>query len=230
VSHEYKDNPHALAAYVGPFRVEFAFGERGREDEFRLRYQIFVVEREWLPPDGLIDCQERDEFDAASCAFLLREADTGIPVACQRLVMPDLLPPGKLTQIEEVTEGTIREIAERPRQTWAEASRTSIIKRYRRGSSANTVPTMAVMKYASVAIALAFERNVIFSVSDPRTARLTRIFGVPLHQIGPVINFHGERAPFRMDVGEMLASTPDDMRRTIATLAAIVTRLRRGAR
>ena len=112
----------------------------------------------------------------------------------------------------------------------AEASRTSIIKPYRRGSAGNTVPTMAVMKYASVAIALGFERDAIFSVSDPRTARLTKIFGVTLHQIGEVISYHGQRAPFRMDVGEMLATVPDDMRRTIACLAAVVTRLRHRAR
>jgi N-acyl-L-homoserine lactone synthetase len=229
VSYEHRDNPHALAADIGPFRVEFTCGEAGREHEYRLRYQIFVIERQWLSPEGLTDGQERDEFDAASCAFLLREADTGVPVACQRLVMPDFLPPGKATQIEEVTEGRIGDIAGRPRHTWAEASRTSIIPAYRHGGSAG-VPTIKVMKYASVALALAFGRSAIFSVSDPRTARLMRLFGVKLTQIGGVFDYHGDRAPYRMDVDEMLASSPDDMRRTITHLAGYVTRLNPGVR
>lgn len=223
MSYEYRDNPHAVTADIGPFRVEFTRGEAGREDEYRLRYQIFVTERAWLSPEGLAGGQERDEFDAVSCAFLLREADTGVPVACQRLVMPDWLPPGKATQIEEVTDGRIAEITERPRHTWAEASRTSIIQAYRHGGSAN-VPTIKVMKYASVALALAFDRVAIYSVSDPRTARLMRLFGVTLTQIGGVFNFHGKRAPYRMDVDEMLATVPDDMRRTITFLAGRVKR------
>jgi hypothetical protein len=65
---------------------------------------------------------------------------------------------------------------------------------------------MVAIKYASIALAVALERTVLFTVSDPRTARLTRRMGFELHQVGQFVDFHGRRGIFRIDVAEVMAS------------------------
>ena len=199
-------------ALVGPFRVSFAIGVADRSREFRLRYQYFVEECGFEPaakcPDGL----ERDEFDAASCAMFVEDAVTQEPVACQRLVLPDRLPPGVLTNIEHcyrpLAGGKAFPLSALPRHHWAEASRTTVAKRYRWGSSETSMPGIVPIKYGSVALAIAFGRSTLFSMSEPRTSRLIRKLGFPMIQIGAPVEFHGTRAPFAMQVAAMHDSIP----------------------
>jgi len=205
---------------VGPFQVEYAGGSASRLDEYRLRYSVFVEERQWLPaaasPDGL----ERDELDAASCAFLLRDVRTGEAAACQRFILPERLRSGLVTNAERFSSDLAVDFDGLPRQSWAEVSRSTIGPKYRWGSSETSLPAMVAIKYASIALAVALDRRTLFSISDPRTARLTRRLGFKLHQVGAPIEFHGLRALFRIDVAEVLQSVPSGMQRSLSQLIA----------
>jgi N-acyl amino acid synthase of PEP-CTERM/exosortase system len=205
--------------FVGPFHVEYAVGLAPRIDEYRLRYSVFVEERQWLSghssPAGL----ERDEFDDACCALLLRDASTGEPAACQRFILPERLSSGLMTNVELLAKTFGLDFDPPPSRSWVEVSRSTIAPKYRWGGMAATsIPTMVAIKYASVALAVALDRRTLFSISDPRTARLTRRLGFMLRQVGGPIEFHGKRALFSIDVAEVRQSVPADMRETVEQL------------
>jgi hypothetical protein len=56
-------------------------------------------------------------------------------------------------------------------------------------------------------------------------ARLLRRLGLPLHRIGPDFEYHGRRAPFRLDVGEIFDSVPPNMQDLVARLIAHAARV-----
>ncbi len=211
-----------MSQHVGPFRITFAFGPENRAKEYRLRYRVFVEECGFESalehPDGL----ERDRFDDASCALFLEDRATGRPAGCQRLVLPDLLPPGTLTNIEReyVPLAGCRGIDFENSQPhgWAEASRTTVDPAYRWGSAGASMPAFQAIHYGSIALAIAFGRSALFSLSPRHTSRLIRRLGFTMVQVGAPVDFHGVRTPFRMDVSEMLAAVPPAARDTVDQL------------
>jgi hypothetical protein len=140
---------------IGPFTVEYAFGDAPREDEYRLRF---------------------------------------------------------------FQEGSIVAFADLPRGSWAEVSRSSIAPKYRWGAATPKLPAMRALTFASIALAVAFGRTMMFSLSELRTKRLIRRMGFPLRQIGPVVQYHGARAPFSIDTCEVLDAIPPAWQKTLFEL------------
>ena len=210
------DQGQTADAIVGPFRVTLATSDADRTDEYRLRYEVFVEECRFLSGEGCVGRQERDEFDEGSCAFLLRDAESGEIAACQRLILPDRLPAGTITNFEReyqpLASGPHLDLATAPRGTWAEVSRTTVAPKYRWGGSAAALPAIVVMKYASIALSIAFGRSALFSLSEPAIVRLIRRLGFEMVQVGALVEFHGRRAPFRMDVDDIVRSVRDNDR------------------
>jgi hypothetical protein len=89
------------------------------------------------------------------------------------------------------------------------------------------MPGMVPVKYGSLALAIAFGRSTLFSLSEPQTKRLIRKLGFPMVQIGAPVEFHGTRVPFRMSVAEMDRSVPPCDRPAVDQL--ILDALRLGA-
>lgn len=197
---------------VGPFCVSFGVGTSDRDDEYRLRHQVFVRECGFIADRSPAQL-ERDDFDDASCSFVLRDARSGEVAACQRLVLPDWLPPGTATNLESqyrpMTDGRRIDFNAVPRSSWAEASRTTVAPKYRWGSSATSLPAMVAIRYASVALALVLGRQSLLSLSELPTARLIRRLGFSMIQVGGAVNYHGVRATFQMDIAAMALSVPE---------------------
>lgn len=202
---------------LGAFAVEFSAGTRGRTDEYRLRHSVFVEEREWLAAHPASIRLEHDGYDPYSLSFVLRDLATGEPAACQRLILPDRLPATLTTPFEMLAAGEAT-LGSLDRRVWAEVSRTTIAPAYRWGAQAAAEPTMRAIKHASIALAAAAGRTTLFSVSDPRTARLVRRMGVVCHRIGDLVDYHGVRALYRMDMCEIADSVPPDLRETLRQL------------
>lgn len=209
---------HRADGLLGALRVEFLTPMEDRTDEYRLRYSVFVEERRWLSERRDAPGLEEDTYDEYALSFLLRDATTGEPAACQRLILADRLPPGMRTPVEALVEGHPRPKA-LDRSAWAEVSRTTIAPIYRWGARASTAPTMRAIKHASIALAAAVGLDTLFSVSDPRTARLIRRLGFPCHQFGRLVHHHGPRALYRMDMREIRESVPAESRQALEALA-----------
>lgn len=205
----------------GPFLVQYSAGTDPRFAEYRLRYDAFVEEHQWESATACPDRLERDEFDRFSCSALIVDAATGAAAACQRLILPELLPDGWLTNAERKCPA----FPERAgvgvpvsRRAWVEASRLTIAPAYRWGSARVAVPTIVAVSYASLALALALDRTVVFTVSDPRTARLTRRIGISMRQVGATFSFHGTRAVFQIELGDVLRTIPRNWHASVERL------------
>jgi N-acyl amino acid synthase of PEP-CTERM/exosortase system len=211
---------------VGPFSVTFGVGTSDRNDEYRLRYRVFVQECGFIP-DRFPSQLERDEFDDASCAFVLRDDASGDIAACQRLVLPDWLPTGTRTNVERqyrpMSDGSRFDFAAQPLWSWAEASRTTVAPKYRWGSSGTSLPALVAMRYTSVALALALGRQALLALSEPSTARLIRRLAFSMTQIGAAVEYHGIRAPYLMDIAAMARSVPESDRPLIDELIGAAT-------
>ena len=153
---------------------------------------------------------------------MLIDSLTGEAAACQRLILPEFLPIGWLTNAEREYRplpcGPAVDFAMLPQRTWAEASRLTIAPAYRCGSARTAPSALLAVSYATLALALALDRTELFTVSDPRTARLTRRIGVSMHQVGGLVDFHGIRAVFRIDLHEVLSSVPAEWCPLVARL------------
>lgn len=210
------------AVSVGPFQVRYAVGMEPRLEEYRLRYDAFVDEHHWESADACRDGLERDQFDRFSCSALIVDAASGDAAACQRLILPEYLPYGWLTNAEReyrpMASGARVDFKTMPRYAWAEASRLAIAPAYRWGSAKTSLPAMVAISYATLALALAVERSVLFTMSDPRTARLTRRMGIAMHQVGELVDFHGFRGIFQIDLADVLAGVPADWQPSVEQL------------
>lgn len=212
---------------VGGFDVHFAGGTADRRLEYGLRYQAFVLERGWEAPNasGL----ERDRWDACALGVLLTDAGTGRAAACQRLIVPDWLPGGEHTNVEVHCRPLAGVDAPRidllPRHGWAEASRLTIAPDYRLGARLAARDAMRTIVYATLAGALALRRAMLFTLSDVRTARLTRLARVTMHQVGAIVPFHGDRATYRIDIAETEATLRARWRRDVERMVAAAARV-----
>jgi N-acyl-L-homoserine lactone synthetase len=197
---------------AGPFKVRFAVGGEPRLEEYRLRHRAFVDEHGWEAPgaDGL----ERDAFDEFACSALLIDAESGAAAACQRLILPDWLPRGVATNVEReyrLKAGLPAVDFRRLRpEVWAEVSRLTIAPEFRSGSAGANKRAITTVTYASMALAIALEREVLFSVSDPRIAPLFRRMNLTMRQVGGEVDFHGRRAVFQIDVPDVFAGVPEE--------------------
>jgi len=194
-----------------------------REKVFRLRYQVYVVERGFERPEDHPGGIERDAFDDVALHFLC-EAPDGSPVGTLRLILPSPLG----YPLEKHCALTI-DPAQLPRDRLAEISRLAITREYQRRRSDPLHPGPLVpadrrcgepdrranpleerrlagdRRRADVAVGLyremfrASKRLGIthwYAAMQDKLLIILEGFGFVFQQIGPFIEYHGRRAPF----------------------------------
>lgn len=195
-----------------------------RERVFRLRYEVycreFGYEREEDCPGG----RETDAYDPAAEHCLLRHRETGIPAGCVRLVSPDdpFTEGGLALPVERACRGNLahpRFHPERlPRDEICEISRLAVLSAFRRRRGEDKTPfgdpeglvfsmeeirafpLLAVGLFlAATAMVGLTGRHHVFAMMEPRLARLLARSGLAFDQVGEVIEYHGQRAPFYID-------------------------------
>lgn len=207
---------------AGPFQVRFAVGGEPRLAEYELRYRAFVEEHGWEAARPGAHRIERDAFDDFSCSVLLLETGSARPAACQRLILPDWLPPGILTNVQReyapLAGLPAVDFNALPTKGWAEVSRLTIAPEFRSGSAGAAKRAVRTVTYASLALAMALDREVLFSMSDPRIVPLMRRMHLTMRQVGAEVDFHGLRAPFQIDVAEVFATVPEEWSELVGRL------------
>ena len=108
------------------YQAVLADTAEGRFIHYRLRYQVYCLEKRFEPAERFADRLERDEFDRHSVHFLIQHKPSGNWVATARLVLgePHQLPIAKIAKFslpEYTLEG----------KRFAELSRLSILKSFR---------------------------------------------------------------------------------------------------
>lgn len=209
------------------FEFVHAATDELREEVFRLRYQVYVVETGFERADDHPHGIERDTFDERSDHYLLRHRASGAYAATARMILPDRSAPLAGFPIEQYCtfhEGVgIEDPADRLRL--GEVSRFAVSKAFkRRAGEAGTLngvspnidmyfepderrllPNLSLGLLA-VELWMMHEHGLThcYAVMEPALYRLISRFGVSFRQIGPAVDYHGERIPCMGDVAEFL--------------------------
>lgn len=167
------------------------------EQSYSLRYQVYCVERRFLPVENYPNRLECDEFDRHSLHLgtIDRHGDLA---GTARLVRASLagLP---LFRHCRTFEHEIE--VYRPRHQVVEVSRLAVSRHYRRrrdGSDALVTSLYKTLYQASKRCG--FTHWVV--ATEPSLQRLVAQYGFPFRQIGPEIDYFGPVAPYVMDLAE----------------------------
>lgn len=194
---------------------------------YKLRHNVYCDELNFEPikEDGL----EKDEFDAYSEYSLIQHIKSKTFAGTVRIVNPaneeQLLPIEKYC-LDTITEHQYSP-QNFPRHEICEISRLAVPEAFRRrkadkyiGAATGAInefiesdkelrcfPFIAVGLYFSAA-ALAFKlgKKHAYVMMEPRLARGMGFVGIKFKQIGPVVDYHGRRAPYYINSELLLSS------------------------
>lgn len=215
------------------FRVAAALDEALRDDVYRIRHEVYCEELKFEPERH--DRRESDRFDAHSLHCLLSTAREPLdPVGCARLVCPRRDAPDVALPFEIACAATLdRSIidpARLPRHRIAEVSRLAVRGRYRQRKGEKNSPKLAqsgdfgsrerprfpyiaVSLYlGAISLAVHANRDILFTLTEPRLANHFRHLGVDIRQIGAPIAHRGIRVPSMIDVPSVIRSLRSSMR------------------
>lgn len=180
-------------------------------DSYRLRYQVYCVEREFLNPDNYPDRLEVDEFDRYAWHFGTMDS-TGRLVATARLVLPSILGLPLFRRCSIFPNEVDLYV---PHQRIAEISRLSMSRAALNtgvlaGLSGSSVQGMRP-KAARNSVSYNLYRGVY---QESKRAGLTHWavateaslqralggYGLPFRAIGPAIDYFGPVTPYLMDL------------------------------
>lgn len=215
------------------FRVDAALNEALRDDVYRIRHEVYCEELKFEPERQ--DRRERDTFDSHSLHCLLSTANEPIDlVGCARLVCtrlddPDVPLPFELA-CAATLDRSIVDPARLPRNCIAEVSRLAVRGCYRQRKGENNSPasihksdfgTPSQLRFpyipislylGAISLAIQSERDIIFTLTEPRLASHFSHLGVDIRQIGGPISHRGVRVPSMIDVKSVIRSMRSTMR------------------
>ncbi len=197
---------------------------------YRIRYQVFCVEHDFLDASLYPDKLEKDNYDNHSSHVLLRFRSSGDFIGAVRLILFDPLQPEKLFPVELYTQldPTLCNIKALPRQHIAEISRSVVVKQFdrrrgerrepraeitnesvaerdRRASDRRSTPHLSLLLMAAV-MRMSVKHNIRYWISakDPALNRLLGYNGLSFSPIGPPVNYHGMRRPYYANIDDVL--------------------------
>jgi len=203
------------------FNVELARSPEAINEVFKIRYQVYCVDRSFEDPDCFVDKREHDEYDPRSAHALIRHRMTRDSAATVRLVMAGDNPeqaefPMEAPCIHRMDEHARAAFAGARREQIAEISRMGVSREFRRrlnedesssGSSdfvcySDAENGKRAMPYISLGLFAAILQMSVrhgithwMAIMEPAQLRLLKRFGVEFDHVGPILEYHGRRRP-----------------------------------
>lgn len=184
---------------------------------YRLRYQIYCVEKQFEDTNAHPNELERDEFDSHAVQGLLLHKDTGIALGTARLVLPLSNAPEKSFAVQRMLrEESTKIAASVPLHSTAEVSRFSISKQSIRRLSTTTNATPAdyrtgpLMRLGLIQMLIRMSaKNGIthwYCMIEPSLKRMLDAMAFYMEPVGPLVDFHGMRQPCFCSLSKVLAA------------------------
>ncbi|MDP5130116.1 MAG: PEP-CTERM/exosortase system-associated acyltransferase [Paraglaciecola sp.] len=184
---------------------------------YNIRHGVYCEELNFEPVN--LAKIEKDDFDEHSLHCLIQHQPTERYAGTVRIVRPEksnqLIPIQKYC-LNSISPGKINPSDFKPYEV-CEISRLAVPNEFRRrqtdkfkGASVGVInqqtysenelrcfPFIAIGLYLSAA-SLVIENDIkhTFVMMEPRLARSMRFVGIQFEQIGPVVDYHGQRAPY----------------------------------
>lgn len=195
-----------------------------KEAVFNIRHAVYCEELQYEPVRE--DRQEKDEFDSYSSFCIINHKRTNTYAGTVRMVTPkeeDQLLPIEKYCLNTISHETLSPINFR-RDEICEISRLAVPAEFRRrksdrfeGAATGGMPATIYTEkekrcFPLIAIGLYFaaaglshtsKRPHVFVMMEPRLARGMSYVGIKFQQIGPIVEYHGKRAPYYIDRNEL---------------------------
>jgi N-acyl-L-homoserine lactone synthetase len=174
----------------------------------RLRYDVYCVERRFIPPAECPEALERDVYDARSTHFGARDT-AGSLVATVRLVRHSPLG----FPLEQHAQSLSPEFHRLQRASTAEISRLIVAKSHRRNTLRDPLLLLGLLRSA-------YEESVRLDISwvlaamEDGLCRLLRRLGFPWSPIGEPTDYFGKVVPYLAPV-EALRPVLEDVSRLV---------------
>ncbi len=171
------------------FAIEIVDTPKQLREVFRLRHQVYCVERGY---EASVDDEETDEYDARCRHVLLRQAGGGEPIGTVRLIAPN---PDDLQHsfpIQRLVEPSL--LCHLPLATCGEISRFAMSKQRRGESGEGRLTRLALMRGIAQ---LSTEMGLThwLAVMERGLMRLQRRNAIHFDPIGEPVSYHGIRQP-----------------------------------
>jgi N-acyl amino acid synthase of PEP-CTERM/exosortase system len=167
---------------------------------YRLRFQVYCIERGFEDPAQYPNGREMDPDDPRSLHFLVLERATGTAAATVRLILPqgDDLPVFRLTEMSPTRISA-------PSRRTAEVSRFAVTKALRRPletgwfagaghRTALSILTLGLIRAVLMMSSIAGITHLV-ALMEPSLLRLLRRAGIGFNPIGNLVEHHGVRQP-----------------------------------
>ncbi len=210
-----------LDAFNFYFEMMPADTEALRQEVYKLRYQVYCLEKYFENPEEHPDGLEHDEYDQYSCHYLIRHRETGCYMATTRLILPHctIFPMEAHSKIGNTT--LLKNIN---RNHLAELSRFCVSKQFRRRANERDLivtndtdesrhsprekssSASITLSLFACAIHMSSEHNIRYwcALIEPALKRVVESYGIYVTQIGPLVEHHGMRMPCAIKVNDLL--------------------------
>lgn len=196
-----------------------------RIQAYKIRHDVYCLERKYEDPDKNAAGVETDEFDSHAPHKLLFHHETGRFAGVVRLILPSgHVGTPRLPFTRHLNEGGTISDHILPAPRTAEVSRFAISRQFRerllRSDAGISAPnktrsgSTALLCYLSVGlmravVEMAAEHGIthLCALMEPALLRLLGRLGVHFEAIGPKIDYHGWRQPCFADLDLLLART-----------------------
>jgi len=200
------------------------------ETAFRIRYQVYCVERSFEDQCAFPDQMETDEYDLHSVQTLLRCKASGQYPGMVRLVLPNPVDPNTPLPMERFCQSGMQasgiDLSSIPRESLAEVSRFSISKELKNlcsnkpaislvgaeraqdeeGVDTRMMPHITLGLFAGI-VRMSAQNNIThwLSVMEPTFLRFLTRYGIYFQKTGPVVDYHGRRQPAVASIDSVLS-------------------------
>ena len=200
------------------------------ETAFRIRYQVYCVEKGFEDTAAFPDQMETDEYDMHSAHSLVRCKASGQYTGMVRLVLPDPVDTNRPLPMEKFCQSGMKasgiDLSSIPRDALAEVSRFSVSKEMKRQCSSKSVvsvvgaedgqkkkpvdaqmmPHITLGLFAGI-VRMSAQNNIThwLSVMEPTFLRFLSRYGIYFQKTGPVVDYHGKRQPAVASIDSVLS-------------------------
>jgi N-acyl amino acid synthase of PEP-CTERM/exosortase system len=218
-----RQNAPLIDSYNALFEAVQATTPEQLREVFRLRYQVYCIENQFLDPADNPGELETDGYDAHSLHALLLHKPTGLPAGTVRLVLPNAGNAlGSLPIHAVCSDSRLADAAFLPADRTAEFSRFAISKHFRRRAGddlygaigpigaipdARRIIPHLTLGLMAMALRMIQGTNIdhVCAVMEPSLLRLLARLGIHFAAIGPMVDYHGLRQPCGVRVDELFA-------------------------
>ena len=220
--------PNLTNSFHTHLEARTAVNDELKRSAYRLRYNVYCVERGYEDESDFPDKMEMDEFDSESVHAVVRHKSSNCPVGVVRLVLPNQKRPERQFPIEthfghRFEKPTLNKF-NFSRHNIAEVSRFAVSKQslvqiqrrlaeeihHEDPNLRRRDPTQLLPQISLGLIAMLFvisKQHGIgywYAAMEPSLSRLLTRLGIEFSSIGPVMNYHGKRQPMIAKVDDLL--------------------------